>query len=111
MPSLLSNRCPQCHQGEIFRGFVLMNAQCGQCGHRFEKEFGYFLGAMIVSYLLGCLSIVPTLVWLVFVVQSGPLGVILIPSLQVIIMIPLLFRFSRLIWIHFDAQATKKIDA
>lgn len=37
----------------MFRGRFEMNATCPVCGHRFEREPGFFQGAMYVSYGLG----------------------------------------------------------
>src|SRR5262245_17317767 len=44
--------CPRCRGGRIFRGRLAMNETCPACGLRFERESGYFTGAMYVSYIL-----------------------------------------------------------
>ena len=46
-------RCPRCCRGKIFGGFFRMNDPCPVCGMVFQREEGYFLGAMYVSYLIG----------------------------------------------------------
>src|SRR5436305_13601199 len=51
--ALLRQRCPRCHKGRLFRGWFAMNDPCPVCGLIFQREEGYFLGAMYVSYLLG----------------------------------------------------------
>src|SRR5205085_4255759 len=48
----LRQRCPHCRTGRIFSGWLQMNALCPVCGLRFEREPGYFLGAMYFSYPL-----------------------------------------------------------
>ena len=48
----LRQRCPKCRDGPIFSGRVRMNEFCPRCGLRFEREPGYFLGAMYFSYVL-----------------------------------------------------------
>src|SRR5438477_4881886 len=50
--ALLRGRCPRCCQGQIFRGRFTMNDPCPVCGLIFQREEGYFLGAMYASYLL-----------------------------------------------------------
>ena len=55
---ILRQRCPRCRTGNIFpysvfRGFPRMHERCPACGLKFEREPGYFLGAMYVSYGLG----------------------------------------------------------
>src|SRR5208282_3350494 len=54
--------CPRCRTGKIFstsiiRIFPKMHARCPACGLKFEREQGYFLGAMYFSYAIGCVAI------------------------------------------------------
>src|SRR5437899_10038697 len=51
--SIVRLRCPRCFDGKVFRGSFQMNETCPVCGMRFEREQGYFLGAMYASYFLG----------------------------------------------------------
>lgn len=51
--------CPRCgeakvfiHQPDKFISFPEMNKQCPKCQYKFDREPGYFLGAMFVSYAL-----------------------------------------------------------
>src|SRR5436190_12582264 len=48
--AIIRQRCPVCLQGAMFRGRFEMNTTCPVCGHRFEREPGFFQGAMYVSY-------------------------------------------------------------
>jgi uncharacterized protein (DUF983 family) len=43
-------RCPRCGAGPLFRGPFTMNAECLVCGLTFEREQGYFVGAIYVNY-------------------------------------------------------------
>src|SRR4051812_23871637 len=45
-------RCPKCLRGKVFSGMVTMNECCPLCGHKFEREPGYFMGAMFGNYFL-----------------------------------------------------------
>src|SRR5437016_12494611 len=51
--AIIRQRCPVCLQGAMFRGRFEMSATCPVCGHRFEREPGFFQGAMYVSYGIG----------------------------------------------------------
>src|SRR5262245_55169361 len=51
--AVLRMRCPRCRTGRVFRSLFRMNDPCPHCGLLFEREEGYFLGAMYVSYALG----------------------------------------------------------
>src|SRR5437773_7738769 len=55
--AIIRQRCPVCLQGAMFRGRFEMNAMCPVCGHRYEREPGFFQGAMYVSYALGIVYI------------------------------------------------------
>src|SRR2546423_14277068 len=61
--AILHQKCPRCHSGaifrsSIFRGFVKMNERCPVCDLKFEREEGYFLGAMYISYGLALIFII-----------------------------------------------------
>src|SRR5438552_15803247 len=43
-------RCPRCLQGPIYERGMTMHARCPVCGLRLEREQGYFMGAMYISY-------------------------------------------------------------
>jgi len=99
--------CPRCRTGRIFRssifrGFPKMHECCPVCGLKFEREEGYFLGAMYISYGLALIAItvVAVLLWAFTrwsiektVVRSVLLFVPLAPTLTL---------FSRVLWIYLD---------
>ncbi len=67
---ILRQRCPRCRVGSIFRysifrGFPKMHERCPVCDLKFDREPGYFLGAMYVSYGLGIVIVALTaaLLW------------------------------------------------
>src|SRR5438445_10929800 len=76
--SIVRQRCPVCLEGRMFRGVFAMNAACSVCGHRFERETGFFQGAMYVSYALGIGEAVVLVLVAMVVVEhhSGMLGAI-----------------------------------
>jgi uncharacterized protein (DUF983 family) len=43
-------RCPRCGRGALFRGLVRMVERCPVCGLVFERETGYFIGAIYINY-------------------------------------------------------------
>lgn len=67
---ILSQRCPRCRSGKIFPSSVFlglpkMAERCPVCDLRFEREPGYFLGAMYISYgiALVLISLIGALLW------------------------------------------------
>jgi len=107
--SVLNNKCPNCHEGDVFIGksaydfktFDKLHETCEHCGHKYEKEPGFFYGAMYVSYALMVAWFVITwsLNGLIFHIDSIYYLVFLVIS--IIVLMPVTFRQSRLIWINF----------
>ena len=95
-------RCPRCGARSLFRTWFTMHARCFVCQLRFEREQGYFLGAMYINYgvtvvlaLIGSF----TLEWwtTVSLAQQLTLWVgfgVLFPVV--------FFRHSRGLWLGFD---------
>lgn len=101
--ALASGRCPRCCDGRVFHGRFAMHAACPRCGLRFEREPGYFTGAMYVSYALA----LPLLVLFLFAAgwalpQAGLAGRLAIAVLLFLPFVPVVFRASRIVWIHLD---------
>jgi uncharacterized protein (DUF983 family) len=101
LAALLKQRCPRCLQGQVFAGLFRMNELCPTCGLRFEREPGYFTGAMYLSYGLGIFVTAP--VWLPMAWLGRSLGEILVASGSLLIVSsPWLFRYARLLWLYLD---------
>lgn len=97
------NICPSCERGQIFSSFLSMREKCDVCGIVYEREPGYFLGALSFSYAIAFFVVLPTFLPLLF--ANLPIWVIVgVPALETAIMAPFLFRYSRLIWIHLDRR-------
>lgn len=48
----LRGRCPRCNDKRVFQGWGRMVPRCPTCGHVFEREEGYWVGAIIVNIAL-----------------------------------------------------------
>ena len=103
---MLLGRCPRCQRAPIFKalpaGLWAMNEVCPVCGLRFERESGYFLGAMYVSYGLAVLTILPVSMFLAIVLRWPLALVMTIMIVQTLISMPIFFRYSRVLWLYFD---------
>lgn len=80
-----------------------MNEICPKCGDQFEREPGYFTGAMAVSYIIGFFAILPTLAILLFI-DASFWALVLIPSFELIVLAPFTMRWSRLAWLYIDSR-------
>ena len=45
-------RCPRCGDGALFARLYRMAPRCPVCGLDFERETGYFIGAIYINYAL-----------------------------------------------------------
>ena len=99
--------CPRCRRGRIYRlpllrGWLSMNERCPDCGLVFEREPGYFLGAMYVSFALSVLPVCG-LVLLIWLTTHWPLDYVMLGAfIAYLPAVPLVVRFSRVVWIHID---------
>jgi len=99
--------CPHCRKGAIFVhrsrfGFPPMFQRCPMCNLRFEREPGYFLGAMVIGYALA-VPVMGAFIALFWAVTGWSWGAILIVSaLALLPFVPAITRWSRVVWIWFD---------
>lgn len=79
-----------------------MNNECSVCSLWFEREEGYFLGAMIVDYSLAMLitAIIGAIVWS-FTHWSFE-KVCMVAILLFLPAVPAVTRLGRVIWIYID---------
>lgn len=104
---ILRQVCPRCRKGPMFRPFSFrrwldMYAACPVCDLKFDREPGYFLGAMYVSYLL---SIPPVLalVFILWLLARWPFGAAIFGAFVAYLpFVPFVVRISRVIWIYID---------
>ena len=102
---MLRMRCPRCLRGKLFRGLLDMWERCPRCGLRFEREEGYFTGAMYASFLLA-LPLVFGIFGILWLFSSRTLAaaevLLVVTTVLTVPLVPLLFRYSRVIWLYFD---------
>jgi hypothetical protein len=87
----------------MFRTVLAMNDPCPVCGLVFEREPGYFLGAMYFSYFMAVgitapLFFLGTWLW----PQCHQMLIALGALLLYLPLVPFVFRYSRVMWIHYD---------
>ncbi|HUK54874.1 MAG TPA: DUF983 domain-containing protein [Candidatus Binatia bacterium] len=64
-------RCPRCRQGTLFRAWPnQVLPQCPVCALPYFREPGYFVGGMVVTYILALLVIVVVSLVLFFLVPD-----------------------------------------
>lgn len=102
-------KCPKCERGNIYKqsnlfAFSKMYPSCKACKYKFEIEPGYFYGAMYVGYGLSVVEAIITYVISQFFVESIYILIALI-FCSLIVMAPINFRFSRVLWMYIFTSA------
>lgn len=109
--SIFKNKCPRCHEGNFFdhnnpynlSNFYKMEISCKVCGEKFDREPGFYYGAMFISYGLNVAWFVSAWVATIVLLPEN-INILLLASIIIgfgLIMAPLTYRLSRLIWINF----------
>lgn len=101
--AILACRCPRCRAGRVFASTWRTNERCPRCGLLFQRDTGYFTGAMYFSYGMG-IPLIALFTLAVYLVRPGwrlwqdvlAAWVLFLP------LVPLVFRYSRVLWIHLD---------
>lgn len=95
-------RCPRCGQTPLFRGPFTMAASCAVCELRFEREQGYFVGAIYLNFAATILIVFPGYFALDHLL--GPsLGAQLLLWGAFCVLFPLaFFRYSKSLWLAID---------
>lgn len=118
--SILKFKCPRCQEGDFFiskpydmKHVGDFHKNCPSCGLKYEKEPGFYYGAMYVAYALGVALFVT--LWVSFnlffenVSIGWQIGIIVLATL---ILTPYIYALSKIIWanlfIKYDKDAIKR---
>lgn len=105
---IFRNECPNCNKGKVFAdnfyfglGFPKMHTHCSNCNTKYEKEPGFFFGAMFVNYGLavGEALLVFALTSLIFT-ETYDYRKLIIISAALLLLVSFNIRLSRMIWIY-----------
>lgn len=106
---ILKNECPNCHKGQVFAdksfffslGFPKMHSHCSRCHTKFEKEPGYFFGAMFVNYAITVGEALLTyFIASLFFEESFDQRILLIIGVVILTLACFNIRLSRMIWMY-----------
>ncbi|MCE3260809.1 MAG: hypothetical protein K0S12_2450 [Bacteroidetes bacterium] len=114
--SILFNKCPRCQQGSFFvednpyklKTFSQMKEKCEVCSESFTRETGFYYGAMYASYGLTVIFGIILFLILITLLQLNIWYFLISYSLSVLLLMPVFYRKSRLIWINLFVGPKKK---
>jgi len=99
-----TRRCARCGSGKLFRRWFRMVPRCPRCGLRFEKEQGYWVGAIAMNTIIvGGAFVIIFVIAIVATAPDIPVGPILAVVVPLMILGPLVaYPFSRTLWVAVD---------
>jgi len=118
--SILTGSCPKCHQGRMYvhknlyhpSKTLKMHPACPHCGTKYKIEPSFFYGAMYVSYAVGVAFAIAVFIITWFFIGTGLKTAFISIVAVLILLMPVIMRLSRNIWINFfiayDKSAGKK---
>ena len=106
-------RCPRCGVGRLYEKPFKMYGNCSHCGLKFEREQGYFIGAMYINYAATVAIAVPGY-FLLDAFTAMTINQQLALWVPFAVIFPLVFfRHSRSLWLvldHFFNPASNLYD-
>jgi uncharacterized protein (DUF983 family) len=98
----LKLKCPNCGLGALYASLFRMNTSCRYCDLVFEREQGYFIGAVYINVIATETTLLLTL--LIYGLITGTITTRILTVLFILgIALPFLFfHHSRSLWLAFD---------
>jgi uncharacterized protein (DUF983 family) len=109
LKALLQGKCPRCRKGPIFKypasnlsKFTVMNERCPHCDVRLEPEPGFYQGAMYVSYGFTVATLIAmSIIFYLFFAESSEWFYIGTFIALMVLLIPVNYRYSRILYLYF----------
>ncbi|HKC67386.1 MAG TPA: DUF983 domain-containing protein [Bacteroidia bacterium] len=110
--SILKLKCPRCQGGDLFwvknpyrlKYLNKMPHYCPICGEDFQREIGFYYGAMMISHATTTVIavVMHLIVYSFYGWEIAPNLISLVTIL--IVLFPIIFRTSRAIWINMFSK-------
>ena len=109
----LTRRCARCGGGKLFRRYWTMVDDCPTCGLHFEREDGYFGGALAINIIaVGGLFTAVFVVALVLTVPEVPVAPLLAILVPIVVLGPIVYYpFSKTVWVAVDRAFLQHLDS
>ena len=100
----LTRRCPRCGGAKLFKGWFRMVPDCPYCGLHFEREPGYWVGAVAINTtVIGILFAIVLVAVSAATIPDIPWVTLLLAEVVVMAVGPVVFYpFSKTLWVAID---------
>ena len=107
-----TRRCARCGSGKLFRHWFHMVEDCPRCGLHFEREQGYFAGALAINLVLvGGVFAVVFITILALTIPDLPIAFTLAVCIPIVAIGPIIaYPFSKTIWVAVDRAFLQQLD-
>lgn len=107
-----TRRCGRCGSGHLFRHYLNMVPDCPRCGLHFEREPGYFAGALAINIIaVGGLFAVVFVALLALTVPDVPVAELLAVLIPIALFGPIIYYpFSKTVWVAVDRAFLQRLD-
>lgn len=107
-----TRRCARCGSGHLFHGYFHMVPDCPKCGLHFEREQGYFSGALAINIIAtGGLFAIVFVTLLILTVPDIPVVPVLAIVLPIAAFGPIVYYpFSKTMWVAVDRAFLQRLD-
>lgn len=113
LQAFVAQKCPRCRKGDMFRfsmynlfHFGDVNHICPYCNLHFEREPGFFTGAMYFSYAINVAIIAVAGVSIQFFFNPDIFVLVGCVMSASLIAMPLTFRYSRMMMMYLFSGAS-----
>lgn len=120
--SIINFKCPYCHEGNFFVAsdpYDLtrtgdLHRECSVCGRKYEREPGFYFGAMYISYALAIALSVSVYIACIVLFPDAAIWTRIVAILSALFLsAPLMYALSKILWAnmfmdHVGVEPTKK---
>ena len=105
-------RCARCGSGHLFKGYFTIVPDCPGCQLHFEREQGYWAGALAVNIIaVGGLFAIVFVALLIATIPKVPVAPLLIVLVPIAVLGPIVFYpFSKTVWVAIDRAFLLRMD-
>ena len=115
--SILTGRCPRCHEESMYSetnpyrlgSLFKMHERCSHCNTKYKMEPSFFYGAMYVSYAVGIAFAVAAFVIAFLFIGTSLVNTFIAIVATLVVFMPVIIRLSRNIWINFFIKYDPKV--
>jgi uncharacterized protein (DUF983 family) len=100
----LTRRCPRCGGGKLFHRWFRMVPDCPHCALHFEREPGYWVGAVAINTMvIGILFTIVMVTWSALTIPDIPWVSLLMAEIPLMAVGPAVFYpYSKTLWVAID---------